>query len=226
MDNEPAINPIAPVVIALALAIMLIEMVFSAAEAGVIGGATGIGWRIQALTDYAFSPNVLDWMIAQNDYAPALVQRFVTYAFIQTNMTSALFAAAMVLALGKFVGDVFSAFATLAVFFLSIVAGALVFGMVFSGTTPLIGAFPGVYGLIGAYTYILWLRLGQMGESQLQAFRIIGFLLGLQLVYGALFGANPTWVAELAGFATGFGSSVILAPGGWTALVSRMRQRD
>ena len=226
MENEQAVNPIPPVVMVLALVIVGVELLFQAAAAGVVGGDFGIGWRVQAVTDYAFSPNVLKWMIERSDYAPELVQRFISYAFIQPNMTSAIFATAMVLALGKFVGEVFSATATLAVFLLSVIFGALVFGLVLEGSAPLIGAFPGIYGLIGAYTYILWLRLGQMGDNQLQAFRIIGVQLGLQLVYGMIFGAGVTWIAELSGFAMGFASSIILAPGGWAALVARSRQRD
>jgi len=225
MDDEQMVNPIPPVVLVLAPAIIGVELVLTAAANGIIGGDFGIGWRLQAMTDYAFSPNVLDWMVTRSDYAPELVQRFITYAFIQPSVMSAIFAAAMVLALGKFVGDVFSAPATLAVFLLSVIFGALVFGLALSGSQPLIGAFPGVYGLIGAYTYILWLRLGQMGENQIQAFRIIGVLLGLQLVFGMIFGAGVTWIAELAGFAMGFASSILLAPGGWTALVTRMRNR-
>lgn len=226
MDTEQAVNPIPPVVLVLALAIIGIELVLTAAANGIIGGDAGIGWRLQAVTDHAFSPNVLNWMVERSDYPPELLQRFISYAFIQPNFTSAIFASAMVLALGKFVGDVFSPAATLTVFLLSVIFGALVFGLVLDGATALIGAFPGVYGLIGAYTYILWLRLGLMGENQVQAFRIIGVLLGLQLVYGMIFGAGVTWIAELSGFAMGFASSTILAPGGFSALVARMRQRD
>ena len=131
----------------------------------------------------------------------------------------------MLLALGKFVGEVFSPAATLATFFLSSVFGALVFGLILDGAVPLIGAFPGIYGLIGAFTYILWLRLGQAGEDQLRAFQLIGFLLGLQLIYGLLFGAGVQWIAELAGFAAGFGMSTVLAPGGFAALLAKLRER-
>ena len=225
MQSEPAVNPIPPVVLVIALVIIGVELVLSAGQYTSIGGAGGIGWRVQALTDYAFSPNVLDWMVSRSDYSPELVQRFITYAFIQPSFLSAVFAAAMVLALGKFVGEVFSPSATVAVFLLSSVFGALVFGLLLSGSTPLIGAFPGVYGLIGAFTYILWLRLGDAGEDQLKAFQLIGFLLGLQLLYGLLFGAGVMWVAELAGFVAGFAMSTVLAPGGFAALLTKLRER-
>ena len=45
-----------------------------------------------------------------------------------------------------------------------------------------------------------WTRLGAMGQNQLTAFRLFAFLLGIQLVFGFLFGSGPQWIAEVAGF--------------------------
>ena len=108
-------------------------------------------------------------------------------------------------------------------FLVSTVAGAAIFGLVAPGGTWLIGAFPGVYGLIGGFTYIMWLRLGQMGSNQTRAFTLIGVLMGLQLVFGLLFGGNATWIADVSGFATGFLASFVLSPGGWSRLRSKLR---
>lgn len=226
MDNEPAVNPIPPVVIVLCLIVVLVELVLSAAAAGMIGGPQGIGWRLNAMQDYGFSPVVLDRVVSVGDYSLDLMKRFVTYAFVHASFTQALFAAALLLALGKFVGDVFSAGAVLLVVFGSMIFGAVVFGVIAEGTTLLFGIYPAVYGLIGAYTYLIWLRLGASGQSQLKAFQLIGFLLGLQLVFGLLFGSSPVWIAELAGFVFGFTVSTVAAPGGWTALVTKLRERS
>ena len=226
MDNEPAVNPIPPVVIVLCLIVVLVELVLSAAAAGMIGGPQGLGWRINAMQDYAFFPAVLDRVISVGDYSMNVMKRFVTYGFVHASFTQALFAAALLLALGKFVGDVFSAGAVLLVVFGSMIFGAVVFGLIAEGNTPLLGIYPAVYGLIGAYTYLIWLRLGASGQSQLKAFRLIGFLLGLQLVFGLLFGTSPVWIAEISGFVFGFSVSTIAAPGGWTALVTKLRERS
>ena len=230
MSDEPApfespFNTIPPVIIVLVVILAAIELTLSAGAAGLIGGPSGIGWRLAALNDYAFSPAVLDYVWTRGDTSPELLKRFVTYAFVHGSFTDALFGVALLLALGKFVGDVFSGTATLAVFIIGTLAGALAFGLFVGGATPLFGVWPAVYGLIGAFTYILWLRLGQAGQNQIAAFRLIGFLLGLQLVFGLVFGSSPIWIAELAGFVAGFGSSIVLAPGGWTALLYRLRQR-
>ncbi|MEN8896620.1 MAG: rhomboid family intramembrane serine protease [Yoonia sp.] len=226
MQQEPVVNPIPPVVIVLCLIVVLVELALSAAAAGMIGGPQGIGWRIAALQDYAFSPLVLDRVIAVGDFSFDLLKRFVTYGFLHASFTHALFAAALLLALGKFVGDVFSGVAVLIVFFGALVFGAIIFGLIAEGPVPLIGLYPAVYGLIGAFTYILWVRLGASGENQVKAFQLIGFLLALQLVFGLFFGSDPSWLAELAGFAFGFVVSIIVAPGGWTALVAKLRERS
>ena len=222
---ESPFNAIPPVVLILVVAVMAIELTLSAGATGLVGGPGAIGWRLAALQDYAFSPAVLDYVWSGSDRSPDLLMRFVTYAFVHGSFTDALFGAALLLALGKFVGDVFAPVATVAVFVLGTVAGALAFGLFVGGTTPLFGVWPAVYGLIGAFTYILWLRLGAAGQNQVAAFRLIGFLLGLQLVFGLLFGSSPIWIAELAGFAVGFAASTVLAPGGWSALLVRLRQR-
>jgi len=225
MENESPFNSIPALIIVLCLIATGVELTFTAAEAGLIGGPRGIGWRVAALQDYAFSPAVWDWMITRSDYNLDLLKRFVTYPFVHASFTSALFGIALLLALGKFVADIFGEVQTFALFLLTTILGALIFALIIDGQQPLYGMFPPVYGLIGAYTYVIWLRLGQTGQNQLQAFRLIGILLGIQLVFGLLFGSSPTWIAELAAFAVGFASSTLLAPGGWSAMVARLRQR-
>ncbi len=222
---ESPFNTIPPVILGLVMIVVAVELVLSAGASGLVGGPQAVGWRLGALNDFAFSPAVLEYVWVRGDTNPDLLKRFVTYPFVHGSFTDALFGAALLLALGKFVGDVFSAVATLTVFVLGTLVGALAFGLFVGGTTPLFGVWPAVYGLIGAFTYILWLRLGQAGQNQIAAFRLIGFLLGLQLVFGLLFGTSPTWIAELAGFVAGFAASVVLAPGGWSALLVRLRQR-
>ncbi len=159
-------------------------------------------------------------MFANNIWPVEHVIRTVTYLFVHGSFTHAAFAGVMLLALGKMVGEVFSALATLAIFVLSGIVGALGYALFLDASQPLFGAFPGIYGLIGAFTFLLWTRLGQLGANQARAFVMIGFLLGIQLLFGLLFGGNKDWVADVCGFATGFLLSFVFAPGGWQHLVS------
>lgn len=231
MKPESPLNKIPPVVMALTALIIGLECVFQLANAGMIGGPRGVGWRLEAVRDYGFSAEVLDRILVHHDYSFDMLRRFVTYPFINMQLTQVAFCAGLTLALGKFAGEFYGNIRVLFLYLFTSTVGALAYGLLTTGTYPLIGGFTPVYGLIGAYTYVLWLRLGQAGDNQLMAFRLIGVLLLIQLIYGIVFGLiaetppAPTWIAELAGFFAGFAISVLLAPGGWTAFLHRMRQR-
>ncbi len=223
---ESAINALPPAVIALTLLILGIEAVLQLANAGIIGGPRGVGWRIAAIEEYGFSTVVLDRVLVSGDYSFDMLKRFVTYPFVNVQLTQVAFCAALTLALGKFTGEYYGGVKVLVIYLATSIIGAVAFGLLVEGRYPLLGGFTPVYGLIGAYTYALWLRLGQAGENQIKAFRLIGFLLLLQLLFGLLFGAGNQWVAELAGFSGGFMLSIVLAPGGWATLLARLRERS
>lgn len=224
-DDISPVNPLPPVVVILALSIFGIELVMSLADMGLLGGQGGIGWRNNAVADYSFSPLVWEYTIERGSNDPDLWRRYLTYAFIHATFTHALFASALLLALGKFVGETVHYAAVLALFAASSIAGAFVYGWIVEPNLTLVGAYPAVYGLIGAFTYILWMRLGAAGKNQWMAFRLIGFLLALQLVFGLLFGGSPTWIADVTGFFTGLALCPLVVPGGWQALLTRLRQR-
>lgn len=224
--NEPPLNPLPPVVIALFLVIVGIELAFTLGARGIIGGPEAVGWRISYLERFAFSSEVFAWMRETGRWSVEHVIRMFSYPFVHASFTHALFGGVMLLALGKMVGEEMGSFAVVAIFFASAAGGAVIYALAIGNPTPLIGAFPAVYGLIGGFTYMLWLRLGQMGENQVRAFSLIGFLLFIQLIFGLLFGSNAEWVADIAGFAIGFTLSTVLVPGGWAKLVDRLRQRD
>jgi membrane associated rhomboid family serine protease len=221
--KENAVNPLPPVVMALTLAIVAIEGAFSLGAQGFVGGPEAIGWRLAALQDYAFSGEILAWMAETGRWPAEHLLRFLSYPFVHASFTHAVFAAVMLLALGKIVGEALGGVATLAVFVLSGIGGALAF-TVLGATTPLIGAFPPIYGLIGAFTYLLWVRLGQVGAQQIRAFTLIGVLLLIQLLFGVLFGGGADWVADIAGFATGFCLAIVLVPGGFARLMAKIRR--
>lgn len=217
------VNPLPPVVVALFLMIIGIEAVLSLAGRGLLGGPGGVGWRLEAIQSYAFSGLIFDWMWDNGVWPAEHLIRFVSYLFVHASFTHALFVCVMLLALGKMVGEVFSGFATLSVFVVSGAVGALAYAVFLDDQMPLVGGFPGVYGLIGAFTYLLWLRLGQMGAQQVRAFSLIGVLMGIQLIFGLLFGAQNDWLADVFGFATGFVMSFVVSPGGFARLRQMMR---
>jgi rhomboid protease GluP len=216
------VNPVPPVVLALVLVIAGIEAVLSLGGQGLVGGPGAVGWRVGLIELFAVSPAVLDYAVQGQ---AGLWTRFVTYAFVHGSVTHALFAGAMLLALGKFVGEGMGQARTLAVFLAATVLGGLLFALTAGDRQPLYGAYSGIYGMIGAFTYLLWLRLGRAGENRLQAFRMIGVLMAFQLAFSALFGSNPQWIGDVGGFLAGGATAVLVAPGGFGALLARLRTR-
>lgn len=223
-DVSP-VNPLPPVVVALALVFIGVELIFQAGARGFAGGPAGVGWRLEAIREYGFSGAVFDWMLETGRYPAEHLKRFVTYPFVHISFTGMVMATVFLLALGKMVGEVFGATGFLAVFFLSAIVGALAHGLLLDENFPLIGGFPAVYGLIGSYTFLLWFSLSGKGNTQFKAFNLIAILMGLQLVFGLMFGSNKSWVADIFGFATGFLVSFLLVPGALRRALERFRRR-
>lgn len=222
--NAPPVNPLPPALVALFLLIIGIECVFALGERGLIGGPEAVGWRLAAVQTYAFSGDIFHWMWQNGRWPVEHLLRFVSYSFVHLSFTHALFAGVILLAMGKMVGEVFGQIVMLVIFVVSGAVGALAYAVIVSGSLPLIGAMPAVYGLIGGFTFLLWRSAALIGANQARAFTLIAFLMGIQLVFGLLFGSTNDWVADLAGFAAGFGISVFVAPGGLARILGLLRR--
>lgn len=218
-----AIGPLPPAVVVLALALAAVEGALALGQWGLVGGPGAIGWRAGLVERLAVSPRVLEYAWRGTD--PALWLRFAGYPFVHGGPLHAAFAAALLLALGKFVAEGMGSLAMLGVFAAGTLGGALLFALLAPETAPLYGAYPAVYGLIGGFTYLLWLRLGREGGNRLAAFRLIGVLMAIQLAFGILFGSSPQWIGDVGGFLAGFAAAPLLAPGGLAALRARLRER-
>ncbi len=223
--NAPPLNPLPVIVWVLALPMIAMEVVLSLGTSGLAGGLEGAGWRLQALERFVFSPPLMRQMIEAGVYPAEHVMRLVSYVFVHGGVTHALFVVVILLALGKMVGEVFRWWAVLVVFFGAAVAGALAFMAVPGNDAPLYGGYPAVYGLIGGFTFLLWVNLAAVGANKYRAFSLIGFLLGIQLVFGLIFGGGYEWVADLAGFVCGFVLSFVVSPGGWGRVLAKIRAR-
>lgn len=221
-DPSP-VNPLPPLVVVLFLAMVGVEAVISLGAQGIIGGPGAIGWRLDAINQYAFFSEVFDQMWQLGLWPAEHVLRFFSYSFVHASITHAAFAGVILLAMGKMVAEAFGQWRMLIIFVVSGVGGALIYALLVDDPFPLIGSFPNVYGLIGGFTYLLWRNLEQMGENQYRAFMLIGFLMGIQLVFGLFFGGQKDWVADASGFVVGFGLSFVLSPGGWARVRNQIR---
>ncbi len=226
MDHTTSpLNRLPPAVWVLAAPMILIELALQAGGNGIAGGAEGIGWRVAVLERFAFFPELWRWHLEMGSWPVEDVLRLVSYPFVHGDLTSAVFGVVMLLALGKMVGEVFRWWALIVVFLGSGIIAALVYAAMPFVTTAIAGAFPPVYGLVGAFTFLMWVRLAAVGANQFRAFSLIGALLFFQFVLGMLFGGGTLWVAEIAGFVAGFGLSFVVSPGGWARVKARLRER-
>jgi len=224
--SAPPLNPLPPIVWILALPLIAMELVLSLAEAGLVGGAQGFTWRVQAVERFGLFPELLKYQWETGGQPVAELHRLVSYVLVHGSFTHAIFAIVMLLALGKMVAEVFRWWGVAVVFLGSATIGGAAYGMLIPDLrTQLIGGFPGVYGLIGAFTFLIWTNLARVGANKFRAFSLIGALLFVQLVFGLLFGAGWDWVAEVTGFAAGFLLSFVVSPGGFRRVLDQIRQR-
>ena len=225
--NQSPFNALPPVVVALALVIVAIELAFQAGAAGLVGGQAAVGWRLSALQDWSVAEVIWDRMLAQRTVPPHEVLRLVAYPMLHAGFGHAAFVAVFVLAFGNAVAPVYPNLRFLALFFGSAVAGALAFLILFDSPAPLYGGYPAAYGLIGAFTYLTRRGLTRMDRDR--AFLLVGMLLAIQPVFGLValqgLGWIPDWSADVAGAAAGYGLAALMFPGAIDRLRDRMRQR-
>lgn len=228
--NESPINPLPAVVWLLAMPIIASEAVFGLGRLGLIGGAEGVGLRLSGLQMSAYAPEMVQRMWAMGAVDWRQVYRLVSYPFVNYSVMQALFVLAFTLALGNLVAREFRPWAVVVLYLGSAIGGALVYTLAMSFlpglSAPLIGGYPAIYGLVGAFTFLLWTRLAAANANRMRAFTLIGMLLLFQLVFGIVFGgAGYGWIAEIAGFAVGFGLSFLLVDGGMARALRQLRQR-
>jgi membrane associated rhomboid family serine protease len=204
-------------------------VVVQAGANGLAGGPAGIGWRAQALQTFGFAPDYLRQMLSAWQFPLNGIYRLFSYAFVHLDLTHTVFVVVILLALGKFVGEVYAWWAVLVTFLAATAMGALVYTALPLTHAGLLGGYPGNYGLIGAYTFLLWVRLA--GQGSLRAFQLIGFFMVFQIaiaaigiaMYGPLQGTTWQFVADLTGFVTGFALAFVVSPGGWARVLAKLR---
>lgn len=228
--TQSPVNPLPATVWLLVLPIIASEAVFALGRTGLIGGAEGVGLRLSALQMTAFAPEMIQrmWSVGVIDWDQ--IYRLLTFSFVHVSFMQALFVTVFTLALGNMVARQFRPWAVVALFLGSAIGGALVYTAIMSFIPgrpgALIGGYPAIYGLVGAFTFLLWTRLAAENANRMRAFSLIGMLLLFQLVFGIFFGnAGYGWIAEIAGFAFGFGLSFVLIDGGLGRALAQIRQR-
>lgn len=226
-DSRSVLNPISPLLLIIAAAALLVELVLQAGENNLIGGPEAHNWRALWLQAYGFFDPIFEQLRATGPRLlidnPELVLTFIAYPFLAYGLPQALIGAVVFLALGRAVSLRFSLWAALVLFGAGILAGALAYGFVSASNLRLVGMFSPSCALIGAYCWTEYRFRQVQGEPIWPAFRILFFLGILNIVQYLFFQPTDFWVAELAAFITGFALSYLVAPGAARRIVARLR---
>lgn len=207
-------QPLPPPVVGMALAAAGVELVFQLGVAGMVGGPEALGWRLEAVRAFGFFEPLWERMLVARRVEAGVLARFATYPFVHLGLLHAVFAVALLLALGQAVARRVRPAGLAAVMAAGVVAGALAFALAAPGRAPLVGLFPAVYGLIGAFTQGLLVEATDR-RGRIAAFRLVGVLAAMQLLFRVGLGAGgPEWAAEIGGFLAGFGLGFLVGPGG------------
>lgn len=224
--NASPINRLPGAVWLLLVLVAGVELVLDAAALGLVGGAQGIGWRVEAIQRYAFSAQIQSWMLETRQFPPLHLLRYLSYSFVHGTVMHALFALVMVAALGKAVGERFGALRFLVLALGAPVLAAVLFGAVMGQDTLgwIFGAMPMAFALVGGFTWLLWQEAGADRIKRRRAFSLIGILVAARLLFGLFAETGPQWIAEVAAFGFGFGMSALaLGPGSWRRTLARLR---
>lgn len=125
----------------------LIEILLSAADAGVIGSSE---WRWIVFSYGAFWRPVFSGEVAPL-FSGQVVTMFVSHAFLHGGFLHLAMNSAVLLAIGKVIASRIGTGKTMMVFLCSAIGGAAAFGLISTGNGPMIGASGAVFGLIGIW---------------------------------------------------------------------------
>ena len=223
-QNQPILNEMPSVIMALFLLVVGIEGFIVLGEQGMLGNRYGLGMRYGLINQFGLFPAALNPQIETGVFSWFELKRYISFTFIHGSSVGTAISCALLLAMGKFVGSVFSNVATLIVFIGSAIGGALMYSLLVPTGPVLFGMFTGVYGLLGAHAFLRWVAFRAAGQPSLQAFSLIGFLICIQIVFAFSFGNTWVWVAELAGALIGFLICFFVAPGGFQRILNVIRR--
>ncbi len=224
-NRQTALNPLPWAVWVLVVPLLAVEAVLQAGALGLAGGEAGAGWRILAVQRLGLSgAHLLHLAETGRLWGPELL-RLPGFLLVHAGGLLAVLAAVLILALGKAVGEVLSGPALLVLVLTGAWAGALVWILVLASPYWMVGAYPAVFALLGAFCWLLWRRRLSAVANRRRFAALIVLLLVLRLGVGLWIGGGHDWLADIAAFAAGFGLCPLMVPGGTAALLERLRRR-
>lgn len=184
------------------------ELLLILADQGLIGSAR---WRPLAWQYGGFWAGLLHGWRPNFEAQP--VTMFVSYGFLHAGPGHMLGNVLTLIVIGPPLADRFGGRGLAAIWLASILGGAAVFGLLSQSAAPMVGASGAVFGLAGAWTWMLGHDLRATGRAPL---RVAGQLSGIMVV---LVGLNAAmwwlqngllaWETHLGGYLAGFAMAAL-----------------
>lgn len=118
-NRSPIVNPIPTSILLIFFGIILVEAFLIFGFGGPLGKTETTIERLTLVQNYGVPPNLATWMFETGNFSIDYVSRFIVYPFINLSGLSVVFAAVLLLALGKMVGEFFSSFSVILIWLLS-----------------------------------------------------------------------------------------------------------
>ncbi|MER2510627.1 rhomboid family intramembrane serine protease [Amaricoccus sp.] len=220
-ERKPYVHkPLPRSLLTLFFVIAGVELLLTAADAGYVFDPS---LRMRVLRSGAFWASLLHG--AQPLYQAQPVTMFLSHALLHGGFLHMAMNMAVLLALGRFVGDRYGAGTILPIFFVGAVAGGAAFGLLSSSPAPMVGASGAVFAFLGVWTVWDYRRHRAAGVPASPVWRRVLVLIGINVVMYVGLGGMLAWEAHLGGFLAGLGYGVVLENRHAAALRSRADSR-
>lgn len=209
-----------PVIWGLAMLFVGIELLLYASDTGLLPR----GLRGLAYERFAFFAVVFRAIASGQTLPPGAYLSFVSHAFLHGGFLHLLMNTAIFLALGAHLARAVGQGATLLLFFGSVVAGAVGFGLLTSEAQqfiPMVGASGGIFGMLGAMKRWEWQHIRRHNLSPRRFWTTVLVFLGINVVLSlsaGMAGGGVAWEAHLGGFVAGWLAAGALTPRPGTAV--------
>ncbi|MCC1481727.1 rhomboid family intramembrane serine protease [Roseibaca sp. Y0-43] len=209
---SPIVNPLPWAVWLLTLGVAGVELVLWAGAHGLVNWAGSAGWRAQALVAFGVNAELQGWMWESGRYPAEGLWRYLVYGFVHLGPMQAALVVVITAALGKACAERLGSLKVLVLLLLAQAAGGVAFGLVANPGAWLIGGYPMIFALAGAYAVLMGTRA---------ALFMAGVLVFTRLALVFMGGGGLDWLADLTAMAVGAALARVLDG----PLLARLRRR-
>lgn len=199
-----------PVLWAMAAVMLGFELMFAAAEAGLVPEALG-RWPVYRLL--AFADPIFEHVLSGAGFDARIVWTPLTHAILHGGWLHLLLNGAVFLGLGNLLVRALGVPRFLVTFAVTAVAGAVIFGLMAEARGPLVGASGALFGFLAMITCWQEQALRRAGLGRAPIWKRIAGLVALNVMLDLGLGGLLAWEAHLGGWIAGWLLAYVFRPG-------------